>query len=197
MRTLLVAPIGALLLAALVPGAVGATTMVFGSDSASQCARAAILGRTDADSENWCDRALRDDMLNTSDRAKTLVNRGVMKLGRGEYEPARADFEAALSLSPKLPEALLNRGAVWVGEQHYQAAITDLGRAIDLGTAQPEKAYFDRALAYEGLDDEKSAYFDYMKALELKPGWAAPTRELTRFHVEPRSATPPATSQAG
>ena len=192
MRTLLLA-----LLAALAPAAASATTMVFGSDSASQCARAAILGRIDIDAEGWCDRALQEDMLNTSDRAKTLVNRGVMKLGRGDYEPARSDFEAALKLEPKLPEALLNRGAVWVGEHRYQAAIADLSQAIELGTAQPEKAYYDRALAYEGLDNEKSAYFDYLKAVELKPGWLLPQHELTRFHVSPGPATPPATSQTG
>jgi tetratricopeptide (TPR) repeat protein len=192
MRTLLLA-----LLAALAPAAASATTMVFGSDSASQCARAAILGRIDIDAEGWCDRALQEDMLNTSDRAKTLVNRGVMKLGRGDYEPARSDFEAALKLEPKLPEALLNRGAVWVGEHRYQAAIADLSQAIELGTAQPEKAYFDRALAYEGLDDMKSAYFDYLKAQELRPGWAAPQRELVRFHVSPSSAVPPPTATAG
>ena len=192
MRTLLVA-----LLATLAPVASGASTIVFGSDSASQCARAAILGHTDSGSEDWCDRALQDDMLNTGDRAKTFVNRGVMKLGRGEYEPARTDFEAALALTPKLPEALLNRGAVWVGEGKYQAAIADLSRAIELNTDQPEKAYFDRALAYEGLDDMKSAYFDYVKAQALKPGWAAPQRELTRFHVSPSSAVPPPTSTAG
>jgi tetratricopeptide (TPR) repeat protein len=192
MRTLLIA-----LLAALAPAAASASTMVFGSDSASQCARSAILGRTDTGSEEWCDRALHDDMLNTDDRAKTLVNRGVMKLGRGDYEAARADFEAALALMPKLPEAFLNRGAAWLGEHKYQLAIADLGQAIDLGTAQPEKAYYDRALAYEGLDNEKSAYFDYLKAVELKPGWLLPQHELTRFHVSPGPATPPATSQTG
>ena len=181
MRTLLLA-----LLAALAPAAASATTMVFGSDSASQCARAAILGRIDIDAEGWCDRALQEDMLNTSDRAKTLVNRGVMKLGRGDYEPARSDFEAALKLEPKLPEALLNRGAVWVGEHRYQAAIADLSQAIELGTAQPEKAYFDRALAYEGLDDEKSAYLDFQQALTLKPGWELPQHELLRFTVSRR-----------
>ena len=41
-----------------------------------------------------------------------------------------------------------------------------------------------RALAYEGLDDAKSAYFDYQKAVELSPDWQAPKNELVRFHVE-------------
>jgi tetratricopeptide (TPR) repeat protein len=192
MRTLVAA-----LVLALAPGALSASTTVFGSDSASQCSRAAILGRTDPDSQDWCTRALDQDMLNASDRAKTFVNRGVMKLGRGEYEPARADFEAALKLSPKLPEALLNRGAVFVGEHKYQEALADLTQAIDLNVSEPEKAYFDRALAYEGLDNETAAYFDYQKALALRPGWAAPQNELVRFHVEPKSANPPTTAQAG
>ena len=44
--------------------------------------------------------------------------------------------------------------------------------------------FFNRALAYEGMDDEKSAYFDYQKAVELSPDWVAPKTELARFHVE-------------
>ena len=50
---------------------------------------------------------------------------------------------------------------------------------------EPEKAYFNRALAYEGLDDEKSAYLDYQQAATLKPSWDAPRLELRRFTVSP------------
>jgi tetratricopeptide (TPR) repeat protein len=179
MRTLMVAA-G---LAVLSFGAAQAAVTVFGSDSATQCSRAAIAGKSDLTSENFCTRALNEDTLDGQDRAGTFVNRGVIKLRRAHYEDSHADFDAALALEPNLAEAFVNRGAMWVGEKRYQEGLADLNRALALNVRQPEKAYYDRALAYEGLDDEKSAYFDYRKALEIKPDWVLPQHELLRFHV--------------
>ncbi|MGH7024351.1 MAG: tetratricopeptide repeat protein [Caulobacteraceae bacterium] len=176
-------------LAAFSAGATNAAVTVFGSDSATQCSQAAIAGKSDLASEQYCTRALQEDTLDTEDRAGTFVNRGVMKLRRKEFEASHADFNAALALAPNMAEAWVNRGAMWDGEGQYQAALDDLTRSIQLGVKEPEKAYFDRALAYEGLDNEKAAYFDYEKALELKPDWQLPQHELLRFHVT-RVATP-------
>ena len=68
----------------------------------------------------------------------------------------------------------------------FADGLADLNKGIGLGVEEPAKAYYNRALAYEGLDDVKSAYFDYQKAVELSPGWDAPKQELTRFHVARR-----------
>ena len=57
---------------------------------------------------------------------------------------------------------------------------------LALGSAEPEKAYFNRALGYEALGDEKAAYFDFLKASQLKPDWAEPRQELVRFTVKPQ-----------
>ncbi len=70
--------------------------------------------------------------------------------------------------------------------KQYQSALEDLTRGLALGVKEPEKAYFNRALAYEGVDNEKAAYFDYEKALALKPGWILPQKELLRFTVTTR-----------
>jgi tetratricopeptide (TPR) repeat protein len=59
----------------------------------------------------------------------------------------------------------------------------DLNKAIALGVDEPAKAYYNRALAYEGLEDAKAAYFDYQKAIELSPDWSAPREQLVRFKV--------------
>jgi tetratricopeptide (TPR) repeat protein len=179
MRTLVLLATAATLLA----GGAMASVTVFGSDSATQCSNAAVAGASDSTSESFCTRALEEDSLNSFDRAGTFVNRGVMKLRRADYKSSRADFDAALALVPDMAEAWVNRGAMWVGEKQYQTALDDLNRALQLGVKEPEKAYFDRALAYEGLDNEKAAYFDYQKALQLKPDWELPQHELLRFHV--------------
>jgi tetratricopeptide (TPR) repeat protein len=73
-----------------------------------------------------------------------------------------------------------------VGVRRYAEGLADLNKALELGVDEPEKAYFNRALAHEGLDDLKSAYLDYQKAQTLKPDWQDPARELARFTVERR-----------
>lgn len=177
--------IGAAAMAAAALPAAAAVT-VFGGGQAEECSRAAIAGKSDPGSILTCTLALGGGDLSKVDRAGTLINRGVMKLRVAAFEEARADLDAAIALAPAIGEAWVNLGAVSVGERQYQAALEDLTKGLALGVKEPEKAYFNRALAYEGLDDEKAAYFDYQQALALKPGWALPQKELLRFTVSRR-----------
>ena len=170
----------------LAAGSAQAAVTVFGDEAASQCSQAAIAGKADPTSERFCTTALDYDTLTAADRAGTFVNRGVMKLRREEFEAAHGDFDAALKLVPTMGEAWVNRGAMWVGEKRYQFGLDDLNKGLRLGVKEPEKVYFNRALAYEGLDDEKSAYLDYRQALAMKPGWLLPEKELLRFTVTHR-----------
>ncbi|MEO8926547.1 MAG: hypothetical protein ABI306_05225 [Caulobacteraceae bacterium] len=167
-------------------GSANAAVMVFGGGMAEDCSHAAIAGKSDPGSILTCSLALGNEDLDKIDRAGTLINRGVMKLRRLAFEEARADLDASIALTPAIGEAWVNLGAVSVGERRYQTALDDLTKAITLGCKEPEKAYFNRALAYEGLDDEKSAYLDYQQALVLKPGWVLPKTELLRFTVTRR-----------
>ena len=175
-----------LAIALAVGGPAGAAVTVIGGGMAEDCSHAAIAGKSDTGSILTCSLALDGEDLNRINRAGTLINRGVMKLRRLEFENARADLDAAIALTPTIGEAWINLGAVAVGEKQYQTALAHLTKALKLGVKEPEKAYFNRALAYEGLDDEKSAYFDYQQALALKPGWSLPRTELLRFTVTRR-----------
>ena len=109
---------------------------------------------------------------------------GVLKMRRLNWTDATADFNEAARIRPNMGEAYVNRGAVLIGVHRYAESLPDLNKGLQLGVEQPAKVYFNRALAYEGLEDSKSAYFDYQKAVELSPDWAAPKNELVRFHVE-------------
>jgi lipoprotein NlpI len=160
--------------------------IILGSGEAEACSKAALAERSDLESILQCDAALQGEELNAHDRAGTFINRGVMRLRRQEFELARADFDAAIALAPRVGEAYVNRGAAFVGEKRFQAGLDDINNALRLGVKEPEKAYFNRALAYEGLDDEKSAYLDFQQALTLKPGWELPEHELLRFTVSKR-----------
>jgi tetratricopeptide (TPR) repeat protein len=167
-------------------GVAGAAVSVLGGGSAQSCAKAALDGESGPAAEMLCNIALDSEPLAPPDRAGTFINRGVMKLRRGNFEAAHVDFDAGIALAPNIGEGWVNRGAMYVGEKRYKDAIADIDKALQLGVKEPEKAYFNRALAYEGLDDEKSAYLDYQEALVLKPGWALPQKELLRFTVTRR-----------
>ncbi|WP_337187618.1 hypothetical protein [Phenylobacterium sp.] len=167
-------------------GGARAAVTVLGGGLARECSNAALGGLSDIRSEEACTQALSTEFLDLRDRAGTYVNRGVIKLRRREFASAEWDFNRAIETKPDLGEAYVNRGAAWVGARRYSDGLADINRALELGVSEPEKAYYNRALAHEGLDDLRAAYFDYRKAVELKPDWDPPQKELARFTVERR-----------
>jgi tetratricopeptide (TPR) repeat protein len=172
--------------AAVLAGPAHGAVTVIGGGMAKECSDAALKGETAKHFEDLCTLALDGEMLDSRDRAGTFVNRGILKLRRREYESATFDFNRAMATFPALGEIYVNRGAAAVGQHRYKEGLDDLNKALELGVDEPEKAYFNRALAYEGLEDMKAAYFDYQKAIELKPEWEMPKRELARFTVQRR-----------
>jgi tetratricopeptide (TPR) repeat protein len=163
----------------------GAVT-VLGGGLARECSVAALKGESDVRFDAVCTQALDTELMSLRDRAGTYVNRGVLKLRRKQFDAARWDFNRAIETKPDLGEAYINRGAAAIGAHRYAEGLADVNKALELGVEEPEKAYYNRALAYEGLDDMKAAYFDYQKALEIAPDWDQPRRELARFTVERR-----------
>ena len=154
---------------------------VIGCGLAEACANAAISGKSDRKFEQLCTQALEQEALSSRDRAGTYVNRGVMKLRRANYDAAVTDFNQAVRIKPDMGEGYVNRGAAAIGMHRYADSMTDLNKGIELGLDEPAKAYYNRAMAHEGLDDAKAAYFDYQKAIELSPDWNAPREQLVRF----------------
>jgi tetratricopeptide (TPR) repeat protein len=163
-----------------------AAVTVFGNGQAHDCSEAAFKGKSDQDSIRTCGAALDNEVLDSRDRAGTYINRGVMYLREGDLIHARRDFDESIQVDGKIGEAWINRGAVAVAEKRYADGLSDINKGISLGVMAPEKAYFNRALAYEGLDDAKSAYLDYQQALTLKPDWQLPQQQLLRFTVTRR-----------
>jgi len=178
--------VGAAALALGVASSAAAAVTVIGDTSAQQCSVAAFHNQSDEASMRLCTDAIGGGMLDRRDLAGTYINRGVMWMIRRDYASARSDFRRAIDVDPALGEAWVNRGAVAIIDQRFKDGIDDISKGLTLGTEEPAKAYYNRAVAYEGIDDEKSAYLDYQQALVLQPGWDLPKQELLRFTVTRR-----------
>ena len=167
----------------LVAGQASASIVVLGNTLSGSCSKVAVAGREDRAALDLCSRALAEEAVNGRNLAATLVNRGVIYMRRGDARAALADFEKAVERDPLLGEAYVNRGAVHVSEGRFAQGLADTERGMALGLTAPERAYFNRGMAREWLEDEKGAYLDYRKAAELAPGWELPREQLARFTV--------------
>jgi tetratricopeptide (TPR) repeat protein len=178
--------LGGLVLGAglLSAGAASASTLVIGGGAANACAQAAIGGRADTASVTTCTLALDTETLEVRDRARTYVNRGVLRMRQRDFVGAVSDFDTASQVDPGLGEAYVNRGAAYVWTQRYGEGLSQIDQGLALGVQDPEKAYFNRGVAHEQLGDVTAAYRDYSRAAQLAPAWDAPKTELTRFTVK-------------
>jgi len=87
---------------------------VVGGPFATTCAALAIGGAKMVEAVEICTRAIDYDTgLSSQDAAKTLVNRGVIQMRRGQLSDAEKDFAAAQSTMPQLAEIYINRGVSW------------------------------------------------------------------------------------
>ena len=175
---------GALL--ALPVGPAAAAVTVLGDTSAVECSHAAFKEIGDLDSLRLCTEAIADPNLDRRDLAGTYVNRGVLYMVRGEFAQARSDFERAITVDASIGEAWVNRGAVDIIDKRYKDGIADIDKGLQLGIEHPAKAYYNRGVADEMVDDETSAYLDYQQAQVLEPNWELPKQELLRFTVTRR-----------
>lgn len=174
--------IAALFAAASVP-ALG-SVIVVGNSSARMCYEAADSpSHPTLRNVRDCDAALIEEAMSQHDRVATYVNRGILRLRRGQVDGAIADFDEAMSLNPRQPEAYLNKGAALIRLENPSEALQLFTAALEYNTVRPEIAHFGRAIANEELGNIRAAYQDYRRASELDPNWQDPRTELARFRV--------------
>jgi tetratricopeptide (TPR) repeat protein len=178
-RTIFVA-----LVAAALPAAASAAATILGGSLGRDCYLAAEAARGRHYGLDVCDRALADEALSTSDRAATLVNRGILKMQSKELTGAIEDFDDAIRTRPGTAEAYINKGIalVHLGGRDRDA-VELLTQGIAKNPARPEIAYYIRGVANEQLGATREAYEDYARAASLKPEWAEPAAQLSRFSV--------------
>jgi tetratricopeptide (TPR) repeat protein len=176
-----------LALAGVALPAQGAVTVV-GGGLAQACSQAVRAGQADQSVLNLCTISLETEALRRRDRAGTFVNRGIVQLRLRSLDNALKDLARAERLNPVIGEIYVNRGAVLISQRKFDTALSEIDRGLALGIEEPGKAYYNRALAKEGLDDTKGAYLDFRRASELDPTWDLPRNQLARFTVTRRSS---------
>jgi len=176
-----------LALAAGLPVPASAAVTVIGSSAARLCYEAAESPLSPRIEDlSRCDVALTAEHLGRNDTVATHVNRGILRLRRGNIGLAVADFDDAISLDPSQPEAYLNKGAAMIREDDAEQALGLFTMALERNTSRPDIAHYGRAIANEALGHVAQAYADFRRASELSPDWAQPRAELQRFRIVPR-----------
>ena len=87
-------------------------------------------------------------------------------LKRGDE--ARAEYERAIALDPKMPEAYLNLGILLLDKQEYAAAVAPLRKAVELLPAQSRPRSL-LAVAQERSGDSEGAARSFEGVLHLDP----------------------------
>ena len=182
MRTILLSATAALLFCA-VPAAASVITM--GSSFAESCYRAAEARDARLISRDACNNAL-NEPLTSHEIVGTHVNRGILFLVWGDFKRAHRDFDVALRMNPRQPEAWLNKAIAELKRGNSRAALPMVEKALAFGTQKPALAYFVRGAAHEDTGNIRRAYADLRKAASLAPHWKEPALELTRFEVRAR-----------
>lgn len=171
----------AALVAATVPAS--ASIITVGGSLARSCYLAADARNATTQNLTVCDRALTEQALTERDELATHVNRGILRMVRGDLASARADFDRALAMDPNEPETWLNLGVLHFQQGDSDGAIRMFQRAIELRTKSPAFAYYGRGLANEDRGNIRAAYADLVTARSLRPDWSPPAVQLQRYQV--------------
>jgi Flp pilus assembly protein TadD len=83
-------------------------------------------------------------------------------------DEARAEYERAIALDPKMPEAYLNLGILLLDKHEYAAAVTPLSKAVELLPAQSRPRAL-LAIAQDRSGDQDGAARSFEGVLHLDP----------------------------
>jgi tetratricopeptide (TPR) repeat protein len=100
--------------------------------------------------------------------AEAYRARGDASQTAGRSEAALADFEKAIAIDPSDWLAYLSRGKLWSSRGINQKALADFTQSIHLHPTS--KAYYERGLTYQTVDQPKRAVDDYNLAITYDPG---------------------------
>lgn len=109
--------------------------------------------------------------LMTPTTAHDYNERGVRLFIRGKYEPAAADFTAAIKLDGQVALYYQNRADALLNAGGYDAALHDAEEAVRLAPTDA-RSHFMRGYSHEMKQDLDAALADYTTALKHKADYA-------------------------
>jgi tetratricopeptide (TPR) repeat protein len=175
--------------AALTASAAQAGAIVVGGNGlAHSCYVQAAFDDNASSDETVCTAALTMEAMSPRDRASTFVNRGVILGRRGQESNALSDYDHAIAADATLAQAYVDRSGALIALKRYGEAVDSADKGLSLGLAQPEVAYYNRAVAEEGLGKFTAAYYDYKQAVAIAPGFTDASEQLKRFRVVSKPA---------
>jgi len=172
------------LILAVLPLAASAQALIIGGGAGKDCFNAVKLNPfPTAFHEKKCSEAILSGSLDRKNLAATLINRGIIRMRRGNFVESLEDYARAEALTPDVGALHLNKGAALIGTGQYAEALASLEKSLALETQDPEAAYYNIGVAHERLGQVEPAYRNYQTALELKPNWSLPSNALERFTI--------------
>jgi Tfp pilus assembly protein PilF len=114
----------------------------------------------------WDDAARKSTDAYAPHAERPFVNRGLAYLGESQTEAARADFERALEINHRSPDAYLARGTLKLRSQRLPDALEDLDRALAIDPKYGA-AYNKRCVVNAGLGRRAQALADCEQAVAL------------------------------
>jgi tetratricopeptide (TPR) repeat protein len=117
------------------------------------------------------------------------VDKGLILLGKHEYNEAIKAFSTAIEIIPQDYQAYNYRGVTWALKGDFHTAIADYNKAIKIRPRYAE-AYNNRGFAHTKIGDLQQALNDYGRALEINPffvdaynnkAWILATATDTRY----------------
>jgi tetratricopeptide (TPR) repeat protein len=183
MKTIIVATGLSLAAFGAAPASAAPSWMTYNREMTHACYDAATL-RQSPDGIKTCNSAIIMETTTGGDeRMANLVNRGILLLLANKNADAGRDFDEALSLDPRQPEALLGKAIEQWQSGNSAAAATLASQSLQYGPRRPAVAYLIRGLANEQQGQLRAAYQDLQTAQRLEPGWEEPALQLQRYHV--------------
>lgn len=129
--------------------------------------------------------AMNLDALSAKMRAVALYNRGLAHHKAANPVMAIEDFTSALLLMPNFAQAYYSRANVLRENKQYLFAISDYAKARAHKHPAPHYTLLGEALTYEALNQKTRAKALLLKAVAIKPGFAAARTKLAAMSTAP------------
>ena len=117
----------------------------------------------------------------------THINRGILKMLRGDAASAAQDYDAALQLDPRQPEAWLNKAVMVLNGGDSRNASQLAQRALELQTKKPAVAmYIQEPWPKRGIRQHQRCLCGIYQSGSAGTRMEATKEELKRYRVTGR-----------